>query len=362
MKKIFTVFIALVAVVLLAACDSGPTLVLYNWGDYMDPQLLKDFRKETGIRVKEVNFLDNETAITQIQAEQFDLVIPSDYAIEQLAEMELIQEINWDLITTIDKEVDYPDNLNNLLSILNNDSNKPFEFTRWAVPYFWGSLGLLYNDTIEGLAEDIEELGWEVLKKEGYKVSLYDNSRDGLVVALKALGYSANTTNASEILEAESWLIDLKQIKGNNNLSFITDAILDHMKDADDVRYDISVAFSGDAVYLMEENEKLSFVMPHQGSNVWVDGMVIPNGANEEYAYAFINFISDYEPAEANTLYVYYSTTRKDLFEDLIGPGGELEDYAESYNPVVGLLDEVYRYNPTNKSLIDAAWERVRVS
>lgn len=361
MKKILSIFIALFAVVILAACDEGPTLVLYNWGDYMDPELLREFRKETGIRVREFNFLDNETAITQMQSEYYDLVIPSDYAVEQLASMDLIEEIDWNQITSIEKHVDYPTNLNNLLSILSDDEDLPFDFTQWAVPYFWGSLGLLYNSEVAGLKEDVETLGWDVLN-ENYKISLYDNSRDGLVVGLKALGYSANTTNETEIKEAEAWLTNLKRNKGSANLSFVTDGILDHMRISGDERYDVSVVFSGDAVYLMELNENLNFITPHQGSNVWVDGMVIPKGGNQEYAYQFINFMLTYEVAYDNTMYVYYSTTRKDLFEDLIKEDGELYDYRESYNPVVGLNDEVYRYNATNKTLVDAAWERVRVA
>lgn len=362
MKKLFTIMLMMVAGLVLVACQSGPTVVLYNWGDYMDPEVLREFRRQTGIRVKEVQFLDNETAITQIQNQQFDVAIPSDYAIEQLSTMDLIEEIDWSRINTINPNNGFTEGLVNLVNILNNDEN-PFDVLNWSVPYFWGSLGLLYNHTVDGLGEAIEELGWEALTDERFKIALYDSSRDGLAIALTVLGYSTNTTNETEVAQAEAWLINLKRNKAaDNKISFVTDNVLDHMKEQDEERYDIAVVYSGDAVYLMEENENLSFAVPHQGTNVFVDGMIIPKGANMDYAYQLINFLISYEAAEANTLYVYYSTPRKDVFDEMIKPGGELEDYAESYNPVVRAQDEVYRYNPEGKILIDQAWERVRTS
>src|SRR5690554_6531997 len=165
MKKLFTIMLMMVAGLVLVACQSGPTVVLYNWGDYMDPEVLREFRRQTGIRVKEVQFLDNETAITQIQNQQFDVAIPSDYAIEQLSTMDLIEEIDWSRINTINPNNGFTEGLVNLVNILNNDEN-PFDVLNWSVPYFWGSLGLLYNHTVDGLGEAIEELGWEALTDE----------------------------------------------------------------------------------------------------------------------------------------------------------------------------------------------------
>ncbi len=140
-------------------------------------------------------------------------------------------------------------------------------------------------------------------------------------------------------------------------MSVITDEIFDAMLDP--ARYDVVVSYSGDANYLMSENENLDFFVPDEGTNVWMDGFVIPEGANEDLAYQFINFMMIYEHALQNTEYVGYSTPRRDVFEDVLAPGGSFEDYASSYDVRINMNDEVYRYNEELKTAMDTAWQEI---
>lgn len=357
MKKIFVLMMTLVATLALVSCG-GPTLSLYNWGEYIDPDLLKAFKEETGISVRTTYFASNELAITQMQNNQkFDIAVPSEYAVEQMAALGLLEEIDWSLVDH-KPEATYTEGLNAILEGLKTGTNG-YDYLQYAVPYFWGNVGLLYN-TDKVSEEALETYGWGILGEDDYKVSFYDTSREGLLVALKHLGYSMNSSNPVEINEAKNWLVDVKNRKGSN-VSYVADGILTQMIDPTDMFYDISVAYSGDAVYLMSENEKLGFFSPNEGTNVWVDGMVIPKGANQEYAYQFINFMMREENALANTEYVGYSSPIKTVFNEVIAEDGIFHDYADSYSvDFRSGFDEFFRYNQQAKALIDQAWTDVK--
>jgi len=353
MKK-YIVFVLLIGFgLLLNACDSGPVLRLYNWGEYISDDLVAAFEKEAGYRVKQIAFDSNEVAITQIKAgNQYDLVIPSDYAIEQLAKENLIQEIDWSLITTFNKNTDLADGLSTILNQLNEGANG-FDLLNYAVPYFWGNVGILYDTTT---VDENDLTGWDALLNQDYRIAFYNSARDSFMIALKAQGAGINNPSETDLANAVTWL--------NNGLTRNTSVITDEIFDAmlDPARYDLAVSYSGDANYLMGENENLSFFVPEEGTNIWVDAFVIPNGANNEMAYAFINFMMSYESALENTEYVGYSTPRKDVFELVLGVDGIYEDYAESYDVRINLNDEVYRYNTALKSRMDTDWQVILAS
>lgn len=337
----------------LASCDQGETLRLYNWGEYIDDALVEAFEEETGIRVKQIAFDSNEVAITQIKGgNQYDLVIPSDYAIEQLALDELIVEINWSKVTTFNKDTDVADGLKSILDDVKNDVDDSFDLLKYSVPYFWGNVGILYNtETVN--AADLD--GWDtLLLSDTYNIAFYNSSRDAFMPALKATQASTiNHPTTAEFNAAVNWLSNGLTA----DVSVITDEIFDAMLDP--ARYDIAVSYSGDANYLMSENDKLDFYVPEEGTNVWVDGFVIPVGANEDLSYAFINFMMDYDQAKQNTEYVGYSTPRKDVFEEMIAPGGSFADYQSSYDVRINDNDEVYRYNEDLKQQMDAKWQEI---
>lgn len=352
MKKIVFMVILLVGVFVLASCESGPTLRLYNWGEYIDDALVEAFEEETVIRVRHIAFDSNEVAITQIKGgNQYDLVIPSDYAIEQLALENMIVPINWSKITTFDPETDLADGLKNILDTVKNDPLNGFDLLEYSVPYFWGNVGILFN---QETVDHNDLIGWDVLHHDTYKIAFYNSARDAFMPALKATGASTiNQPTVAEMNAAVTWL--------SNGLtpqvSVITDEIFDAMLDP--ARYDLAVSYSGDANYLMSENEHLNFFVPEEGTNVWVDGFVIPIGANEDASYAFINFMMSYEHAKQNTEFVGYSTPRKDVFEEVLGPSGVFEDYQASYDVRINEHDEVYRYNAALKQEMDTKWQEI---
>ena len=351
MKKLLGLVLILVFTILLASCDQGPTLRLYNWGEYIDDELVAAFEEEYGVRVKQIAFDSNEVAITQIKAgNQYDLAIPSDYAIEQLAAENLILTIDWSKITTFDPETDLADGLSLILDEVATGVNG-FDLLDYAVPYFWGNVGLLYNKEVVA-TEDLT--GWDLLHNTDYKIAFYNSSRDAFMPALKATGaLTINNPTTAEFNAAVSWL--------NTGLTSDTDVITDEIFDAmlNPARYDVVVAYSGDANCLMSENEDLGFFTPEEGSNVWVDGFVLPKDSNTDLAYDFINFMLEYDHALQNTEYVGYSTPRKDVFLDVLANGGSFEDYSDSYDVRINDNDEVYRYNSDLKEQMDTKWQEI---
>jgi spermidine/putrescine transport system substrate-binding protein len=352
MKKILGLGVLLLTIIALVGCESGPTLRLYNWGEYIDDELVYEFEEETGIKVKQIAFDSNEVAITQIKSgNQYDLVIPSDYAIEQLAEEALIEPIDWSKITVLDPETDLADGLSTILNTLASGDDG-FDLLEYAIPYFWGNVGILYDTTT---VDENDLTGWDALTlTDTYDIAFYNSSRDSFMLALKQTGASSiNHPTTAEFDAAETWLSDAL----TSETFVITDEIFDAMLDP--ARYDMAVSYSGDANYLMMENENLDFFVPEQGTNIWVDGFVTPVGANMEYAYEFMNFMLSYDAASRNTDWVGYSTPRKDVFEDMLAAGGTYEDYASSYDVRINANDEVYRYNEDLKLEMDTTWQEI---
>jgi spermidine/putrescine transport system substrate-binding protein len=351
MKKILMLAVFILTISLLVGCESGPTLRLYNWGEYIDDELVYEFEDQTGIKVKQIAFDSNEVALTQIKSgNQYDLVIPSEYAIEQLIEEDLIEMIDWTKITTFDRDTDLAEGLNDILTEL-SEGAQGYDLLDYAIPYFWGNVGILYDTTT---VEQTDLTGWDVLTNSDYEIAFYNSSRDSFMLALKATGAnSINTPTDAEFETAASWLGDAL----TSETYVITDEIFDAMLDP--ARYDLAVSYSGDANYLMSENENLDFFVPEEGTNIWVDAFITPKGANMDYAYQFMNFMLSYDSALRNTEFVGYSTPRKDVFEEVLDVDGSFEDYATSYDVRQNDNDEVYRYNESLKLEMDTKWQEI---
>ncbi len=329
-------------------CINKDKLNLFNWGEYIDPAILRGFEEEHNVCVTMSTFASNESAITKMKTQAFDLVIPSDYAIEQMVQEDLIQTLDWSKIENFNPNTDLAPGLVSILNALD------FDLLDYGVPYFWGNVGILYNKDVVSQSE-LEAQEWDIFKSSSYEIAFYDSARDGFMVALKSLGYSMNTSTQTELNEAENWLMDLAN---KNNVVFLTDEILDDMVS---LTYDLALTYSGDAIYLMSEQEKLDFFVPSSGTNVWVDALVIPkNAKNVDLAYAFINYVLTAESATLNTEYVMYSSPRKDVYEAMISESSDFYEYRNAYNVVIHTNDEVFRYVPTTKAFISDAWARIR--
>lgn len=359
MKRIYIV-VLLMMVFVCSGCQTKETLVLYLPGEYIDnssldgENLIKKFKEEYNCNVKMINFTSNEIAVSMMETNSFDLVIPSDYAIEQLAKEDKLIELDWDKVIDYSKD-DIATSLKEILPRF-NDGGDDFDLLQYSVPYFWGSVGICYNPSNVSI-EDLDYYGWNIFKQEKYRnrVAYYDSSRDGYVPALKALGYSINTTNKDEVKQATDWL---REMKKNVNPKFKTDELLSELPD---MRYDLALIYSGDALYCielaLENDEILDFYMPKQGTNFFCDGMVIPkNAKNPELAYKFISFMSQPENALANTYYVGYTASVGEAFEEAVTNEDYYGGYPEIYNPQFRNTDEFFRFNLEMKYFISDEW------
>ena len=322
-------------------------LKLYITGEYMSEDLIPNFEEEFGVDVIVEYFDSNEMMYTKMQAgDSYDVVIPSDYMIQRMMSEGSLQELDLSLIP----------NLDNLTPEVTNLPYDPDN--TYSVPYFWGSVGIIYNhNTVD--PKDVEEQGYEILRNEKYKdrIYIYDSERDSFMMALKALGYSMNTDDPEEIYDAYEWLLDMND---KMNPTYVTDEVIDGMMNGNK---DIAVVYSGDATYIQSENEDMSFWMPNEGTNLWYDAMVIPkNAQNPLLAHEFINYTLTYEEALANSEYVGYTSPNEEVMLELSSEEGLYGAY-EAYVPRNGYeKDEVFQDNPVIKKTIAELWIKVKAS
>lgn len=303
MKRFLIILLTLSVALSFCACgDDRQTIKVYNAGEYIDTELLKEFEEAENCRVIYETFDSNESMYTKVSSgELYDIIIPSDYMIERLIKEDMLSEIDMSLIPNfsgIKKE---------LLSKHHDPENK------YSVPYFWGSVGILYNKT-EVDREDLERYGWEILKNTKYKshIYMYDSERDAFMIALKSLGYSLNTEDTAEFDKAYEWLIE--QNKTMDPI-YVGDDVIDNMISGNK---SIAIVYSGDAAYIMSENPDLEYYEPKEGTNFWIDGMVITKTSEKkDLAHRFINFMISEDSARKNTEEVGYSSSVESVFEEM---------------------------------------------
>ncbi len=357
MKRILAVL--LICVLTFTGCASGnknsdaiskygsDTLKVYNWGEYVGEDVIRNFEKQFGVKVIYELFDSNEMMYTKIQTgDSYDILVPSDYMIERL-----IQE---DRLSKIDKSL-----IPNLSNLAEGVKNLPYDTNNdYSVPYFWGSVGIVYNHNNVS-KEVVEEQGFNILKNTDYKGKLYmyDSERDSFMVAFKALAYSMNTENQDEINKAYEWL---KELNDTMEPVYVTDEVIDNMANG---AKDLAVVYSGDAAYILSENEDMSFYMPSEGTNIWSDAMVIPSNApNPKLAHEFINYILSYEASLDNSSTVGYASSNKQVLEEMSSEGGDYYEN-EAYLPRVGYeKDEVFKHNEILKQKLTELWIKVKAS
>ncbi len=278
-------------------------VIVYNWGEYLDPEVITLFEKETGINVVYEEFETNEIMYPKVQsgAIAYDVVCPSDYMIQRMIENDLLAELNFDNIP----------NVKNIGQEYFKQSRQFDSENKYSVPYCWGTVGILYNKTM--VDEPIDS--WSVLWDEKYidNILMQDSVRDAFVVALKYKGHSLNSTDLDELEEAKELLIEQKSLVQ----AYVIDQVRDKMIGNEAA---IGVIYSGEAIYTQLENPNLEYVIPKEGSNVWIDSWVIPkNAKHKENAEAFINFLCRPDIAKMNFDYITYSTPNtaaRELIED----------------------------------------------
>lgn len=359
MKRIILLLLALCMAFMLTGCQSGETteggkateqvVNVFNWEDYIDPEVITLFEQETGIKVNYMCFTTVEDMIVQVEANPgaFDVCFPSDYIIERMINKNMLAEINFDNIPYADQILDhllYPDY---------DPENK------YSLPYMWGTVGILYN-TVMLPDLDPETTSWSILWDPQYQNSIFmmDSIRDSMGVTLKYLGHSANSTEIPELFAARDMLIEQKKLGVVK--AYQVDETKDKMVAGEAA---MAVVWSGDAMYAIDLNEDLDYFVPIEGSNVWCDSAVIPKTAkNKANAETFINFLCRPDVAAMNWNYIWYSTPNKgaiELIEDVDG------DYAYDYSanrtlsPTDEIMDkcEFFRDIPENYlSVYEALW------
>lgn len=339
MNKLIRVFITVIiaSLLLLFAINrlnsaegfsSGNTLTVYNWGDYIDDELIDRFEEETGIKIIYETFDSNEAMLTKIQqgGTTYDIAVPSEYMIAKMQEE--------DLLLPLDHS-----KLPNLKNIDERFMDLPFDpDNKYSVPYFWGTVGIVFNREMLG---DMEITSWNDLWNPAFEneILLIDGAREIIGMGLNSLGYSLNDTNIDHLEEAKAKLDTLtpniKAIVGDEIKMLIANE-----------EASIGLVWSGDAADMMWENESLDYVVPSEGSNLWFDNMVIPKTAkNIEGAHAFINFMLDAEVAAQNTEWVSYSTPNKEALQYM--PEEMVED--ERFYPSPELTEKLEVYENLGK-------------
>lgn len=293
-----------------SGAESGSNeLYVYNWGEYIDESVIDQFEEETGITVVYDVFETNEEMYPVIEAGgiSYDAVCPSDYMIQKMRENDLLAEIDFDNVPNVDQ-----------IDPAYMEMSKAFDpENKYSVPYCWGTVGILYN------TKRLEELGvepptsWEDLWDERLsgEILMQDSVRDAFMVALKKDGYSMNSTNEAELQQAKDDLIDQKPLVQ----AYVIDQVRDKMIGGEAA---VGVIYSGEMLYIQEEVENLGldynleYVLPKEGTNLWLDSWVIPkNAKNKENAEKWIDFLCRPEIAKANFEYITYPTPNKGAFD-----------------------------------------------
>lgn len=327
---------------------AGQTLHVYNWGEYTGENIISGFEELMGAKVIMDNFDSNEQMYIKVaNGDAYDVLVPSDYMIQRMMQEKMLQKLE-------------PETRKECLGEL-VDAIKGLPYdpkNEYSIPYFWGTVGIVYDKT-KVSEEDLEKDGWDIFLDQKFKgdIYLYDSERDSFMMALKALGYSMNTTSQDELNAAYNWLIQCVQTM---DPEIVTDEIIDNMAQA---RKALGLIYSGDAAYVMSENENMGFYMPKSGTNLWSDAMVIPkNAKNPKLANEFIRYITSYDAAMDNSSYVGYTSPNKEVMEELGGKGGEY-DGINAYTPRAGYdKDEVFQYDETTRKIIADLWSRVKVA
>lgn len=318
------------------------TLKVFNWGEYVDREVISNFEKEFDCNVIYEEFDSNEMMYTKIMGgNDYDVVVPSDYMIERM--------IKEDLLMTIDSS-----KMTNLKSVDPLVLGQPFDVeNKYWVPYFYGNVGIVYDKTVVD-TNDLKD-GWNVLKNTKYKdnIYMYDSERDSFMVALKALGYSMNSSSEAEIDDAYNWLVEQNKTM---NPVYVGDESIDTMKNGEKA---MALMYSGDAAAVMRENENMAFFMPEEGTDVWFDGFVIPKQCKEyDLANEFINYMISDENSSLNTEEIGYLTTNQVASKK--ASSNEFKGIS-AYGIRIGSKDEIFvDLESSVKEMYNSRWIKVK--
>lgn len=372
MKKTYIALSFIFTLLMFFSCAKTRTLVIYNFGEYLSSDVKDEFYKKTKIRIKEINYDQSQIAETSIRANnKYDLYIGSEFSINNLKDEKingknLINKIDWNMIK-YKKDNLFSPILKEVIKKLDKTVN--YNMLDYLIPYGFGSIGILYNsDVVSDKLVEKEE--WNVIKSsEKFKRAIYDSPVETTAIALKALGINVATSNSLDIIKARNWLNDIPRKK----TKFITDAIFDDIPRKD---IDLVYVISGEAGEIIRRviNKKnapnLKYYIPKKsGSNIWIDGIAIPNGSNTSLAYEFINFILDSKINKINSdelgfcspLDDVYKMQKEDLLQEISSAKNMqekrlLEQVYNTLNILENDKNEIFLFNKNVRKDVDENW------
>lgn len=276
----------------------GKVITFYNWGDYIDPELITEFEKETGYKVIYETFDSNEAMYSKIQqgGTAYDVAVPSDYMIEVMIEEDMLIPLDYG-------QLDQVKNNDSRFMNLDFDPNN-----KYSLPYFWGTLGIVYNTK---RVEEGSIKRWEDLWNPAFKnnILMIDGAREVIGIGLQSQGHSLNDKDAKHIQTSAQKMKTLMP----NIRAIVADEIKMYMVQNEAA---VAVTYSGEAATAMSENEDLAYVVPEDGSNIWFDNIVIPKTSkNVKGAHELINFLMRPDIAARNAEYIGYATPNKEAFK-----------------------------------------------
>lgn len=347
MKKWISILMILVLGLSLSGCSSGENsrkVIVYNWGDYIDPSINEMFTAETGIKVVYSEYANNEEMYASVEPGNvsYDVIFPSDYMVEKMINNDMLQKLDYS-------------KLPNATHIDNQFKGLPFDPNdEYSIPYMWGTMGIVYNTRM--VTEPVDS--WDILWNPNYtnQIFMYDSERDSIMVALKKLGYSMNTRDEKELEEAKQLLIEQAPLI----LAYVGDEGKNKMINGEAA---LMLAWAGDAMVMLSENPDLAYVIPKEGSNWFVDSIVIPKNATHiEEAYEYINFLCRPEVSALNAEYIGYSTpiniARGYLSEDTRSSEVAYPDYSILEDEKM----EIFNDPSDIVSLYSSIWTQVKAS
>ncbi len=353
MKKLAYLLVAiflftLMAIPASADDSSNVTLNVYNWGEYIDPEVNDMFTEETGIRVNYKNFTDNESmyAVLSSGAATYDIIVPSDYMVGKLIQEDRLAKLNFDNIP----------NFKYIGESLRNPDYDPEN--AYSVPYTWGTVGIFYNTKYVD-EEDLEQ-GWDLLWDEKYRgrIFMFDNQRDAFGIALNKCGYSMNTTNPDEWEIAYEALVEQKPLLHQ----YVMDQVFDKMINEEGW---IAPYYSGDGLVMMDEEEgntAIDFFVPESGTNRFVDALCVPkNSPHIKEAEMYINFLCRTDIALKNAEYIGYSTPHTEAQAQLDPEIGENENFYPS-DELLARTEVFLTLPPETGAMMDRLWMKLKLA
>lgn len=337
--KLFKLLFVGILVLGLTGCgedSSKEKLFILNWGEYMDDELVAKFEEEYNVDVVYEVVESNEAMYAKISAgtTDYDIAIPSDYMLEKMHNEGLLNELNLELL-------DVEGNVDAKFYDLTEFSND----NEYYIPYFYGSVGILYNTE---LVDEKDLTGWDILWNEKYdnEIMMYDSIRDVISIGAIKNGFSINTTDEKELAIIEE---DLK-VQSKLNNGYGTDDIKNMIASGNIA---LAPTYSGDYLMVLYDAEEtgeeanVGYFVPSEGTNVWVDGLVIPSTSqNPTLAHKFINFMLQEENASQNAEWVGYATTHPKVFESFVA-----EDPDYYLQDAYTLSEETYKVSEAYRDL-----------